>query len=169
MSRQRRPAARRLRRGTAPTPGGLVGRQAEPQGDDWRAGRTASGPPFDALARAARSTGGLDLLIVFGSRARGDARSGSDWDIGYLANEAADVPGLLAALVETLDSDRVDLVDLRSAGGLLRYRAAREGRLVYEAVADLFDRYRLDALRFWSDNSRLFERGFDDVLESLPR
>lgn len=149
--------------------GTLAGRQAEPQGDDWRAKQSVSDPPFDRLAAIARSTAGLDLLIVFGSRARGDARPDSDWDIGYLANETADVPGLLARLVETLDDDRVDLVDLRSAGGLLRYRAAREGRLAYEAAADLFDRYRLDAVRFWCDNAPLFERGYDDVLESLPR
>ena len=132
-------------------------------------GTTASDPPFDRLAATARSTAGLDLLIVFGSRARGDARPDSDWDIGYLANETADVPGLLARLVEALDNDRVDLVDLRSAGGLLRYRAAREGRLAYEGAADLFDRYRLDAACFWCDNAPLFERGYDDVLESLPR
>ena len=149
--------------------GTLIGRQAEPQRDDWRARRSVSGPPFDRLAAIARSTAGLDLLIVFGSRARGDARPDSDWDIGYLANETADVPGLLARLVEALDNDRVDLVDLRSAGGLLRYRAAREGRLAYEAAADLFDRYRLDAACFWCDNAPLFERGYDDVLESLPR
>ncbi len=79
-----------------------------------------SDPPFDRLAATARSAAGLDLLIVFGSRARGDARPDSDWDIGYLANATADVPGLLARLVETLDNDRIDLVDLRSAGGLLR-------------------------------------------------
>lgn len=149
--------------------GTLAGRQAEPQGDDWGAKEGVSDPPFDRLAAIARSTAGLEILIVFGSRARGDARPGSDWDIGYLANETADVPGLLARLVETLDDDRVDLVDLRSAGGLLRYRAAREGRLAYEAAADLFDRYRLDAVRFWCDNAPLFERGYDDVLESLPR
>ncbi len=149
--------------------GTSVGRQAEPQGGDRRAARGVSGPPFDRLAAIARSTAGLDLLIVFGSRARGDARPDSDWDIGYLADETADVPGLLARLVEALDNDRVDLVDLRSAGGLLRYRAAREGRLAYEAAGDLFDRYRLDAARFWCDNAPLFERGYDDVLESLPR
>ena len=149
--------------------GTLAGRQAKPQRDARQPGPNASSPPFDRLAATARSVAGVDLLIVFGSRARGDARPDSDWDIGYLANETADVPGLLARLVEALDNDRVDLVDLRSAGGLLRYRAAREGRLAYEAAADLFDRYRLDAARFWCDNAPLFERGYDGVLESLPR
>ena len=124
---------------------------------------------FDALASTARAARGLDLLILFGSRARGGARPGADWDFGYLADETADVPALLTALVEVLHDDRVDLVDLRRASGLLRYRAARDGRLLHESAPDLFDRYRLEAARFWCDNAPLFERGYDEVLESLPR
>ena len=124
---------------------------------------------FDALAATARASHGLDLLILFGSRARGGARPGADWDFGYLADEAADVPALLAAIVEVLRDDRVDLVDLRRASGLLRYRAARDGRLLHESAPDLFDGYRLEATRFWCDNMPIFERGYDEVLESLPR
>lgn len=29
---------------------------------------------------------GLDLLVLRGSRARGDALPGSDWDLGYLGD-----------------------------------------------------------------------------------
>ena len=130
---------------------------------------TMSDSIFDALASTARAARGLDLLILFGSRARGGARPGADWDFGYLADEATDVPALLAALVEVLQDDRVDLVDLRRASGLLRYRAARDGRLLHESAPDLFDGYRLEAARFWCDNAPLFERGYDEVLESLPR
>lgn len=122
---------------------------------------------FDGLVSAARGTVGLDLLILFGSRARGDARPGADWDFGYLADEAADVSGLLAALVEVLEDDRVDLVDLGRAGGLLRYRAACDGLAVYEAAVDLFDRYRLQAAQFWCDNAPVFGRGYEEVLEAL--
>lgn len=121
----------------------------------------------DALISVARGTTGLDLLILFGSRARGDARPGADWDFGYLADATADVPGLLAALVETLENDRVDLVDLGRASGLLRYRAACDGVPVYETTPDLFDRYRLQAARFWCDNAPVFERGYEEVLEAL--
>lgn len=123
----------------------------------------------DALVTSARACRGLRLLILFGSRARGDARPGADWDYGYLADDTTDVPSLLAALVEALGDDRIDLVNLRSAGGLLRYRAARDGRLVHEASADLFDRYRLEAARFWCDNAPVLEPAYDELLESLPR
>ena len=122
---------------------------------------------LDAVAATAQATVGLDLLILFGSRARGDARPEADWDFGYLADEAADMPGLLASLVEVLKHDRVDLVDLGRASGLLRFRAACDGLLVYEAMSDLFDRYRLQAAQFWCDNAPVFERGYEDVLEAL--
>ncbi len=46
--------------------------------------------PPDALATAARACRVLRLLILFGSRARGDARPGADWDCGYLADETLD-------------------------------------------------------------------------------
>ncbi len=120
------------------------------------------------MASIARATVGLDLLILFGSRARGDAGPGADWDFGYLADAAVDAPGLLAALVEALGNDRVDVADLRRTSGLLRYRAACEGVLVYEASADYFDRYRLQAVQFWCDNAPVFDRGYDEILETLP-
>ena len=129
---------------------------------------TLPDPVRAAAAGAARAAAGLELLILFGSRARGDARPGADWDFGYLADEAADLPALLAALVEGLQDDRVDLVDLRRAGGLLRYRAARDGLLVHETAAGLFERHRLQAVRFWCENTAVLERGYDEVLESLP-
>lgn len=124
-------------------------------------------PKLAAAVAVARSTAGLELLVLFGSRARGDDRAGADWDVGYLARDDADVPGLLAALVEALGSDRVDLADLGRASGLLRYRAARDGRLLFEATPDGFDRFRLDAVRFWCDVAPLPERGYADVLEVL--
>ena len=124
-------------------------------------------PTLETVASVARATAGLELLILFGSRARGDARPGADWDFGYLADAAVDAPGLLAVLVGALGTDRIDLVDLRRAGGLLRFRAARDGLLVHES-ADQFDRYRLAAAQFWCDNARILERGYDEVLEALP-
>ena len=133
-----------------------------------RSERQFPDPKLDAVASAARATPGVELLILFGSRARGEARPGADWDFGYLADEATDVPGLLADLVEALGSERIDLVDLRRAGGLLRYRAACDAVPLHAADADRFDRFRLEAVRFWCDNAKTFERGYDEILGALP-
>jgi predicted nucleotidyltransferase len=131
--------------------------------------RSSSDPSrvMDSVARAAQATPGLELLLLFGSRARGDDQPGSDWDFGYLATDALDVAAWLSTLVELVGSDRVDLVDLRRAGGLLRYRAARDGRLVYEAHPRLAERFSLEAAQFWCDASPVLQRGYDDVLAAL--
>ena len=119
------------------------------------------------LGRVARASPGLDLLLLFGSRARSDAQTGSDWDLGYLAQPQFDPPALLAAIVEAIRSDRVDLVDLARAGGLLRFRAARDGQAVYEVRPRLAEQFCLEAAQFWCDASAVIERGYDDVLADL--
>ncbi len=121
----------------------------------------------NAVAAAAGATAGLELFILYGSRARGDAHGTSDWDFGYLADEAADVAGLLATLVEILGDDNIDLVDLDRTTGLLRFRSACDGVLLHEAESGVFDRYRLDAARFWCENASLFRQGYEEILEAL--
>jgi predicted nucleotidyltransferase len=125
------------------------------------------GSILQALARLAQLTG-VDAMMLFGSRGRGDAHARSDWDVGYLADRDIDVPALLAAIVEIVGSDRVDLVDLQRASGLLRYRAARDGLLVYEAQPRLAERFRLDAAQFWCDAAPVLRRGYERVLAELP-
>jgi predicted nucleotidyltransferase len=119
------------------------------------------------LVEAARATRGLELLLLFGSRARGDAHAASDWDFGYVAAPEVDAPGLLARIVEAVGSDRVDLVDLDAAGGLLRYRAARDGWTVFETEPTRGDRFRVDAARFWCDTEPILKRGYEAVLAEL--
>lgn len=118
----------------------------------------------DTLTRTAQDTPGLELLLLFGSRAREDSHSRSDWDLGYLAVGDTDPATLRARLVESLGTDRVDLADLKRAGGVLRYRAARDGRLVFEARPGVGDRFRLEAARFWCDAAPVLQRGYEDVL-----
>ncbi len=124
---------------------------------------------LEPLRNAARRASGLELLVLFGSRARGDAHTGSDWDFGYLATPAADITALLSTLVELTGSDRVDLVDLARAGGVLRFRAARDGRVLYEGTPGRGDAFRLEATHFWCDMAPIFGPGHADVLARLDR
>src|SRR5438552_824836 len=87
-----------------------LARWGEPHMDD------AAAQGIEACRAIAAGREGLELLVLFGSRARGEARQGSDWDFGYLADERFDPLDLLLPLVTALGTDRIDLVDLRRAG-----------------------------------------------------
>jgi len=129
----------------------------------------AFGDALDALARVGRETPGLRLLLLFGSRARGAAHEQSDWDLGYLAAANMDPATLRVRVAEVLETDRLDVVDLERASGLLRYRAARDGQLVFEARQGLADEFRFEVVRFWCDAAPVLQRGYEDVLAELTR
>lgn len=128
--------------------------------------RTATSAISDLELVAARQPG-LTLLVLFGSRARGDASAASDWDFGYLSDGSADPAAISTALGRVVGSERVDLVDLARANGLLRYRVARDGVLVFEAPSGSFDRFRFAAARFWFDAEPVLRPGYDAILERL--
>ena len=124
----------------------------------------------EALARisgAAAAAPGLELLLVFGSRARGDEGPASDWDLGYIGSTAFDADRLLAAIVTALGVDRVDLVDLQRANGQLRFRAARDGQPLFEAAPGAFPRFWFEAVSFWCDVAPIVHAGYDAVLAEL--
>ncbi len=118
-------------------------------------------------ATAGRSHPQLRLLVLFGSRARGDAHEESDWDLGYLAEPGVDALALHAELVEGLGTERVDLVDLERAGGLLRFRAARDGRALVDSNGH-FEAFWIESVRFWCDAQPILDAGFEDILRELP-
>ena len=105
--------------------------------------------------------------MLYGSRARGSHTARSDWDFGYIATSPFDPEVLLARLLAALETDRIDLADLDRANGLLRFRTARDGIVVFEPQAGIADRFRLAAAQFWCDVAPLLERGYDDVLARL--
>jgi len=107
---------------------------------------------------------GLELLVLHGSRARGDAQEGSDWDLAYLAADGFDPDAFLAEVVFALREDRVDLADLSTAGGLLRYRVARDGQVLYEVRDGVFERFWMQAVTFWCDAEPVLRRGYEAVL-----
>ena len=122
-----------------------------------------------ALAQVAQATPGVELLLLFGSRARDASHSQSDWDLGYLAAAHLDPAALRARVVDALGTDRIDLVDLARASGLLRYRAARDGQLLFEGRSGLAEQFRFDAVRFWCEAAPVLQRGYEDVLAKLTR
>ncbi len=143
----------------------------------------SSSDQLDALATIARRHRGLGLLLLHGSRARGDDHAGSDWDLAFLAQiepshgshrahsrgsaDGVDRELLLGDLVAELGTDRVDLADLARSSALLRFRAARDGVCVHEASAGAHERFVLAAALFWCDAEPVIRRAYDGVLAEL--
>ena len=105
---------------------------------------------------------GLEVLALHGSRALGTARVDSDWDFAYAAtgNAAVDKLALVADLGAAVGSDDVDVADLERAGGLLRFRAARDGVLLHEGSPGAWRAFRLAAISFWCDAEPVLRRAY---------
>jgi predicted nucleotidyltransferase len=110
---------------------------------------------------------GVHVLVLHGSRAREDGGTGSDWDFGVLTDGTADLAALSAALTRILSTDAVDVVDLRRASALLRYRAARDGVVIAEQREGAFRAFQLEAVQFWCDAGPVIRAAQDDVLAAL--
>ncbi|HVQ76775.1 MAG TPA: nucleotidyltransferase domain-containing protein [Candidatus Binatia bacterium] len=123
----------------------------------------------EPLARVSGRHPKLRTLVLFGSRARGDARERSDWDLGYLADEGFDPDALLLDLVNDLGTDRIDLVDLARAGAQVRFRAASDGRALYEAEPGVFGAFWIEAVDFWCDAGPMVRDGYAEALARLRR
>lgn len=77
-----------------------------------------------------------DVLVayLFGSRARGGGRPGSDVDVAVLLAEGADLDrrhlDLIGRVASVAGSERADVVVLNRAPVALAYRVIRDGRLL---------------------------------------
>ncbi len=85
------------------------------------------------LKRIARRYG-IELVILFGSRARGDARPNSDLDLGVLFARMPSPRKLdvIETRILNLFKDDLHVVPLNFVNPELRVAAAREGRILYE-------------------------------------
>jgi len=119
------------------------------------------------LRAVAEDQPGLRLLLLHGSRARGDTHDGSDWDFAYLADNGFDPAAMLAQLAEILHADRIDLADLSRASGLLRYRAAADGIVIFERKMGEFERYWLVVVPAWCDMEPVLRPAYDALLKGL--
>ena len=92
---------------------------------------------------------GLQLAVLFGSHARGDATPTSDVDVAILATaqlEPALVTQTREALEQTLRRD-VHLIDLRTASTVLRHEVIQTGEVLHSDGSDAVEQFLDFALR----------------------
>jgi len=87
----------------------------------------------DGLSDYAAELQGYTVLL-FGSRARGDSRERSDFDIGIIGDEPVSLQTFykLSDFLEKIPTlYRIDWVDLNRAGHAFREKALDKTRLIY--------------------------------------
>lgn len=95
----------------------------------------------------------LKMLVLFGSRARGDIHSKSDWDFAVIYDEemrnklchdpaflSFEIPSILDDIFN-LNSDHIDVIELNKCSPHIADAVARHGKLIYEQKQGLFDNF----------------------------
>lgn len=98
----------------------------------------------------------LKMLVIFGSRGRGEAHKDSDWDSAVLYDEELAKEQLkgwdwfkiydVLADAFAISSDVIDVVDLNQCSPLTAHHVARDGQLIYEQEAGLFEKFKRENL-----------------------
>jgi predicted nucleotidyltransferase len=94
----------------------------------------------------------LDLIIMFGSRARGDNIKESDTDIAIRSTRDLNLDEelRLAAALDKFFPD-VDLCNIRRASPLLLGAIGQDARLIYQQRESLFEEFKIFAWNQYMD------------------
>ena len=104
---------------------------------------------------------GLKLLLLHGSVARGQARSGSDLDIAFLPHrplafsQELELHGELAEIFGDSRSQELDVKSLRRADPLFLYEVAKHSQLLY-GDPTAYHEFRAYAFMNFFDSRDLF-------------
>lgn len=101
------------------------------------------------------------LVVLHGSRARGQAHGDSDWDLGVLSDRALTAHDKLRLMDDLgleleVAPERIDILDLSTDAPLINYRVAMEGRLLRGHTSD-WEFFRLRAWKAYLNNQKMFE------------
>jgi predicted nucleotidyltransferase len=99
---------------------------------------------------------------IFNSRARGDFREDSEWDLGVLINQEFNGNGFLEFLEDLrealeVDFENLNLVILNDTGIDLDFQALSEGKLIYESDRDLRSDLEVDIIKRYIDAKPVLE------------
>jgi len=98
---------------------------------------------------------GLQLVVLFGSLAKGLRGKNSDIDLAFLYDAPIDEVQLTNRVSQLLRSDAIDVVDLRKASPLLKFSAMRYGKALHERSPGVFTTYYSLAFRRYVDTKKL--------------
>lgn len=101
----------------------------------------------------------LSLLLLFGSRASGEAHAMSDFDFGYISDKVlsyAEETTLRDDLGRIAGSRDIETIDLLQAGPFLLREVIRNHKILF-TENDSYERFYVGAVRAYLDESKLFD------------
>lgn len=102
---------------------------------------------------------GLQMVVLFGSRARGEAHPRSDTDIAVFAGEKKSLRELSEMQIEFAEMFRIknpELVDLSGMAPLFLKQVADDGKILYERKPGIFDEFQIYAFKRYVEAKPLF-------------
>jgi len=109
----------------------------------------------------------LKMLVIFGSRSRGNFHADSDWDFAALYDQDMEKgqvkPNLdnyleLFSLIRQelgIPDNKIDIVELSpGCSPLLAYQIARDGKLIYEEEAGEWTNFKIRAWKVSADTEK---------------
>lgn len=112
---------------------------------------------------------GLRFVLLFGSSTRGRMHRRSDIDLAFMFENPPEIIDLTSKVIRLLQTDAVDVVDLRRASPLLRFAAVKTGRLIYEKGPGLFNAFCSLAFRMYADTKKLRDGRAEAIGHFLDR
>ena len=94
----------------------------------------------------------VQLAYLFGSLSQG--KKGNDIDLA-LMTQVKPVFQLRSAITACLQTERLDLVDLRQASPVLRFEIISTGQLLYQANEAICRNFEMSTLRLYKDTGWL--------------
>lgn len=107
---------------------------------------------------------GIDLILLFGSRADGSNRKNSDFDIAYFSKKPLESDlDLFRPLMDYLGSDNLHIVNMKGIKPLFLYEIMRNCKVLYAKNMMDFYNLRVYAFRRFHDEVKplyeiIFER-----------
>lgn len=120
----------------------------------------------------------LKMLVLFGSRARGDNLENSDWDFAVLYDEKKrdiccqndafayfKVPRILTNMFNLDES--IDVIDLNNCSTRIADRIATDGKLIYETQKGLFDKFKQKSILTDEQKKQIRKRLKEEINDFL--
>lgn len=113
----------------------------------------------------------LDLLVLFGSRAKGINNINSDWDFAFIKYgnfTYEDEFNLNLELIKIIQNEKIDLVNImKTQKPKLNYEIFNYGYLIFEKKKNNFDNLKSLSVIDYIDSKRFFKQKEDMLKREL--